>query len=102
MSQVLDLCEDSDDNGEWSNTAASVPSLPLSKKRPRDKEELSNDDHPRNEKGRGHKIAAGSTENELGSEDSEHKSRDDGSPNKHSQKLSTSKSPSNRQTMGLY
>jgi hypothetical protein len=27
MSQVLDLCEDSEDNGEWSSSAASVASF---------------------------------------------------------------------------
>jgi hypothetical protein len=36
MSQVIDLCEDSnsdDNNGEWTNTnTASVPSLPERKK----------------------------------------------------------------------
>jgi hypothetical protein len=42
MSQVIDLCEDSDDNGEWPNTVP-VPPLPLIRKRPRDKEESSND-----------------------------------------------------------
>jgi hypothetical protein len=167
MSRVIDLCEDSDDNGEWPNTA-SVPSLPLSRKRPRDKEELSNDASlSRNENGPGNNTATGSaefvvdleladkvevsphrkrrgdvkcqrtaknvaagkcaqilkgvvaTEKDVGSEDaqradhreshegiavaashpinsdSEQKSRDDGSANKHSQKLSTSKPPSN-------
>jgi hypothetical protein len=63
MSQVLGLCEDSDDNG--------VPSLlytlPLSRKRHRDKEESSNDDHPRKkngrkEKGPGNKNATDSAE----------------------------------------
>jgi hypothetical protein len=55
------LCEDSDDNGEWPNTA-SVPSLPISRKRPRDKEESSNETHPRNEDGPGNKTATGSAE----------------------------------------
>jgi hypothetical protein len=40
MSQEINLRGDSDDNGEWPNTAP-VPSLPLSRKRPRDKEESS-------------------------------------------------------------
>jgi hypothetical protein len=56
-----DSNSNSDDNGEWSNkNAASVPSLslsrkrslPLSKKRLRDKEESFHDAHPRNENGR--------------------------------------------------
>jgi hypothetical protein len=50
MSQVIDLCEDSDDNGEQPMTA-SVPSLPLSGKRPRNKEESSNYAHLRNKNG---------------------------------------------------
>jgi hypothetical protein len=93
MSQVLDLREGSDDNGEWPNTA-SVASLPLSKKRPRDKDE-SNDDHPRNVKGP--QIVKGdhATEKDVDSEDSEQISRRDGSANKNSQKLSISKPPSN-------
>jgi hypothetical protein len=41
MSQVVDLCEDSDDNGEPPNTAP-FPSLSLSGKRRRDKEESEN------------------------------------------------------------
>jgi hypothetical protein len=57
MSQVIDLCE-GDDNGAWPN-AASVPPLPLSRKRRREKEESSNDDHPRNENGPGNKTATG-------------------------------------------
>jgi hypothetical protein len=58
MSQVIDLCE-GDDNGEWPN-AASVPPLPLSRKRRRDnKEESSNDAHPRNENYPGNKTATG-------------------------------------------
>ncbi len=56
MSQVIDLCE-GDDNGEWPN-AASVPPLPLSRKRRRDKEEeSSNDAHPDN--GPGNNTATG-------------------------------------------
>jgi hypothetical protein len=65
MSQVIDLCEDSrdddNDNGEWPNTA-SIPSLPLSRKRCRDKEELSNDAHSRYENGLGNKTGTGSAE----------------------------------------
>jgi hypothetical protein len=62
MSQVIDLYEDSsDDNGE-SSTAASAPSLPLSRKRLREKEESSNDDPPRSENGTGGKTAIGSAE----------------------------------------
>jgi hypothetical protein len=57
MSQVIDLCE-GDDNGGWPN-AASVPPLPLTRKRRRDKEESSNDAHPRNENGLGKKTATG-------------------------------------------
>jgi hypothetical protein len=63
--QVIDLCEDSDDDdndndkGEWPNIA-SIPSLPLSRKRRRDEEELSNDAHSRNESGLGNKTATGS------------------------------------------
>jgi hypothetical protein len=93
MSRVIDLCEDSDDNGEsWSNTAAYVPSLPLSKKRPRDKEELSNDDHPRSGKGpRKCKITTGFTDEDADCKDSEQTSRDDdGSANTYSQQLSPS------------
>jgi hypothetical protein len=56
MSQVFDLCEGSDDNGEWPN-AASVPPLPLSRKRRRDREEASNDANHRNENGLGNKTA---------------------------------------------
>jgi predicted chitinase len=62
MSQVIDLCEGSDDNGEWPNAnTASVPSLPLSRKRPRDKE-LSNDIHPLNGNGPVNQTATGSAE----------------------------------------
>jgi hypothetical protein len=58
MSQVIDLCE-GDDNGDWPN-AASVPPLPLSRKRRRDnEEESSNDAHPRNGNGPGNKTATG-------------------------------------------
>jgi hypothetical protein len=52
MSQVIDLCGDSesDDNGEWPNTA-SIPPLPFSRKRTRDNQEeiSSNDDDPRDQ-----------------------------------------------------
>jgi hypothetical protein len=61
MSQVFDLCEGSDDNGEWPN-AASVPPLPLSRKRrrdKRDKEESSNDAHPLYETSPGNNTATG-------------------------------------------
>jgi hypothetical protein len=61
MSQVIGLCDDSDDNEEWPNTA-SVPSLPVSRKRPRDREESSTDAHPHNENGPGKNIATGSAE----------------------------------------
>jgi hypothetical protein len=61
MSQIMDLCEDSDD-GEWPSTA-SGPSLLLSAKRPRDKEESVNHAHLRNESGPGKKkTATGSSE----------------------------------------
>jgi hypothetical protein len=65
MSEEIDLCKDSDDNGEWSSTnSAAVLSNPLSRKRPRDKEEASNSDahHPINENDSGSKIATGSAE----------------------------------------
>ncbi len=59
MSQVIDLCEGSDGNGDWPN-AASAPPLPLSRKRRRDdKEESSNDAHLLNENGPGNKTATG-------------------------------------------
>jgi hypothetical protein len=65
MSQVIDLCEgysDDDSNGEWPNIA-SVPLLPLSRKRPWDnKEGSSNDAHPRDENGPEDKTATGSAE----------------------------------------
>jgi hypothetical protein len=157
MSQAIHLCEDSDDNGEWPNTnAASAPPLVISRKRPRGKEESSNNEaYSRYENSPGNKNATGSaefvvdleladevevsvstnqrkrrakndvavenTERDVGSEDaqvtdhreshqsikpaaaalhpmnsvSEQTSRDDGSTNKHSQKASTSKPPSN-------
>jgi hypothetical protein len=61
MSQVIDLCRDGDDNGERPNTAPN-PSLPLSRKRFRDKEDSSNDAHPCSENGPGKKTATGSAE----------------------------------------
>jgi hypothetical protein len=61
MSHVIDLCEDSDDDGERPNTA-SLPSPPLSRKRHWDKEELSYDTHTRNENGPRNKTATGSAE----------------------------------------
>jgi hypothetical protein len=115
MSEEKDLCEGgSDDNGEWPNTA-SVPSLPLSRKRPRDEDKPSSNTHLHNESGHGDKHATVSTEfvnnasgdcaqilqgenatkKDAGNVDSEQTSRDDGSANKHSQELSTSKQPSN-------
>jgi hypothetical protein len=139
MSQETELCAYSDDNEERPNTAP-VPSHSLSRKRPRDKEESSNDIHPRNEKEPRYKTATGSaefvidleladevevqphrkrrgvmrseqndavrkcaqileglhaTEQDADSEDSEQTSRNDGSTNTNSQKLSTSKPPSN-------
>jgi hypothetical protein len=57
MSQVIDLCYGGD-NGEWPN-AASVPPLPLSRKRRRENEESSNDAHLRNENGPGNNTATG-------------------------------------------
>jgi hypothetical protein len=64
MSQVLALYEDSDDNGECTNTAA-ASSLPLSRKGSRDKEESSSDDHPCDEKDPGHKTTTASAEFEV-------------------------------------
>jgi hypothetical protein len=168
MSQVIDVCEDSDDNEERPNPASSSQSLLLSGKRAWDKiVESSNDIHPRNWNGAGNKNTTGSaelcvdleladeveesphkkrrgavssipsskndaaekcvqiligaetTEQDVGSEDSQvpyhsayhegipaaasqpmnsdskQTSRDDGSPIKHSQKLSNSKPSSN-------
>jgi hypothetical protein len=126
MSQKIDLCEDSDDNGERPNTA-SAPSLPLSGKRPRDRNttgstafgvdlklademEISVSRHKKRRgvmrgERRAKKDAAEEcahilkrvpgSEKDVGSEDSEQTSRDDGSINKHSQKLAISKQPSN-------
>ena len=56
MSQIIDLCEDSDD-GEWPRTA-SGPSLQLSVKRPRDKEKSFNEAHLGNENGPENKKTA--------------------------------------------
>jgi hypothetical protein len=62
MSRLIDLCEGgSENNGERPN-AASVPSLPRSSKRLRDKKESSNDAHLRKDNGPGKKTATGSTE----------------------------------------
>jgi hypothetical protein len=62
MSQVIDLCEgDSGGDGGSPNTAF-VPPPPVSRKRPRDKEESSNDEHPRKENGYGDKTATDSEE----------------------------------------
>jgi hypothetical protein len=63
MFQVINLCEDSDDNREWSSTnATSIPSLPLTRKRARDNEESSKNDahHLRNENDRINTSATGS------------------------------------------
>jgi hypothetical protein len=56
MSQEIDLRE-----GEWPNTA-SVPPLPLSRKRPRETEELSNEFHLCNESGPRDKTVTSSAE----------------------------------------
>jgi hypothetical protein len=141
MSQVIDLCEDSDD-GEWLNTA-SGPSLQLSGKRSRDNEESFNYAHLCNENGSVNKTATISSEfivnlepadevevsppkkrrsvvrsepsvkndaaglcmqnlkgvhapeTDVDSEDSEQTSRNNGSTNTNSQKLSTSNTPLN-------
>jgi hypothetical protein len=69
MSRVIDSREDNAANGEWPNTA-SVPSVPLSRKRklsrsskrPRDKEGSFNDTHPRNHSGPEKKTATDSAE----------------------------------------
>jgi hypothetical protein len=63
MFQVIDLCvdSDSDDNGEWPNTAF-VPLLPLSRKRPFDKEESSNDGQLDKKNGSRKKTATGLAE----------------------------------------
>lgn len=70
MSQVIDLCEDSDDDGEWPNNASVPPLVPLSRKRTCDKEESSNDANFRNENGPGSKTATGSIDLEDDSDDS--------------------------------
>jgi hypothetical protein len=56
MSQEIDLSQDSDDNGEWPNTAF-VPSPPPSRKNPLEKEVSFNDEHPRKKNGPGNKTA---------------------------------------------
>jgi hypothetical protein len=50
------------DNGEWPNTAAPVPPLPPCRKRPRDKEESSNNAHLHTDNNPGKKTATGSAE----------------------------------------
>jgi hypothetical protein len=82
MFRVINLCEGSDDKGELSNTnintiAASASPFLVSRKRPRENEELSKNDahHPSNEKNPGN--------------------RNDGFANKHSQNPSSSEPPSN-------
>jgi hypothetical protein len=81
MSQEIDLCRDSRRRRRRPNNE-SLSCLPLSRKRPRDNEVSSNDDHPRNESGPGDKNATGLTEflteKDVDSEDSEHTSRDEG------------------------
>jgi hypothetical protein len=53
------LCKDSGDNGERPNTIAeSVSPLELSRKRPRDNEDSSNDAHLRNENDPGNTPAS--------------------------------------------
>jgi hypothetical protein len=60
MSRAIIMFEDGDDNGELTNTnAASISLLLLSRKRPRNKEEISNHAHPPNENDPGNKTAAG-------------------------------------------
>jgi hypothetical protein len=62
MSQETDLYGDyGDDNGEQPNRA-SVPSLPQTRKRRRDKEGSCDDAHPRNDDGPGNKNTTGSAE----------------------------------------
>ena len=135
MSQEIDLCRDSGDaNGERPNSA-SLPSLPRSSKRLRDKEESRNGHVKHNVKGSagfvvdleledevefsphkkrrgvrkskesGMNGAAGkcahiligddATETDVDGEDSNQTTRDNGSANTNSHKLSTSKRPSN-------
>jgi hypothetical protein len=63
MPQVIDMCQDSDEDGEWPTTA-SIPSLPLSRKRLRDDKEVSSSGIHllRNENGPGKKKVTGSAE----------------------------------------
>jgi hypothetical protein len=76
MSQVIVLCSDSEDDGEWPNkNTASVPSLPISRKRPRDKEDSSPAAHPYNENGHGKNTATGSAEFVVDLELAPHKKR---------------------------
>jgi hypothetical protein len=69
VSQEINLRRDSDDNGEWAypNTAP-IPSLPLSRKRPLESEEVSNDSCPRNESSPENKTVTGSTDFAIGLE----------------------------------
>jgi hypothetical protein len=68
MSQVLDLCEDSEDNGEWSNTA-SVAYFHFPERDP-DKGGITMMIIPRSAKKARHKIAtAGFTEEDVDKED---------------------------------
>jgi hypothetical protein len=64
MSQAINFCQDSDDKGEWSSTnATSAPSLPLTRKRARDKDESFSDaHHPSNENDPNNKPATGSVD----------------------------------------
>jgi hypothetical protein len=90
MSQEIDLREDSDDNGEWPNTAA-VPPLPYSRKRPRHEDAAQLADHREPHEG----IATAGSQPMQSDSKKTKTSRDDVSTNKLSQKLSTSKPPSN-------
>jgi hypothetical protein len=92
MSQEINLREDSHDKGEWPNTA-SIPSLPLSRNRPR-RDEVGNEDAQVAEHRESHECIAAAGSQPMNS-DSEQTSQNDGSANKHSQKPSTSKPPSN-------
>jgi hypothetical protein len=58
MSRVIDFRDDGDDR-DWPN-AASVPSLPITRKRLRDEKESSKDARPRSENGPKKKTALGS------------------------------------------
>jgi hypothetical protein len=69
----------SDDNGELPNTASAHP-LPLSRKRPRDEEESSNDAHPRNGNDPRNKPATGSAEFVVDQEDDSDDSSEEALP----------------------